>query len=135
MPKHVAYKNPRRGVGQRQHTEKIAPDLLSRLIPMAESEPTLFWSKRPWKSWIFLGEKHLLDIARHFEVGFELGVLDSRFFRGFPRCDVLYHPFVIEEFTRDFVMNRTRVLRNPNGTSVPPANLRFEVFNSSIPQH
>src|SRR5580704_8783640 len=110
MTKHVANEHARLGVRQRQNAKKIAADLLRRLIPMAETQPAFLRGQTSWETRKILGEKHLLNVARHFEIGFELrilysqlfGVADkvflgqpSRFLRSFASGDILHHPLVV----------------------------------------
>src|ERR1700722_4735602 len=110
MTKHVANEHPCFRIGQRQNAEKIATDLLSRLVPMTEAQPAFLRSQTSWETRIILREKYLLNVARHFKIGIELSVLQAqllsvadkflfrpraRFFRSFTTADILHHSFVV----------------------------------------
>src|SRR5258705_11559665 len=90
--------------------KKSPPTMLGRLVPMTEAQPALFRGQTSWETRKILREKHLLNVARHFEVGFELRILNaqllsvadkllfgllSRFLRSFATGDILHHALVI----------------------------------------
>ncbi len=121
-----------------KNAKKIAANLLGRLVPMAETQPAFLRGQASRETREILRQKYLLNVARHFEVGFELRILDPQllrvadkvffgllpcFFRGFATGDILDHSLVIQEFTGHFIVHRMRIFRNPDHTPVTAIDL------------
>src|SRR5271165_2820148 len=150
MAQHVADEHARLRFRERQYAKEIATDLLCRLIPMAETQPTFLRRQIRRKARIRLCEKYLLNVARHLKIGFELRILEAQllcvarkvffgflplFFSAFTTRDVLHHALVVEQLAGNLVVYGTGIFRDPNDAPVAAINLRFELQDSLVLLH
>src|SRR5580704_14311441 len=120
MTKNVANEYACFRIGKRQNAKKITAHLLGWLVVVGEAEPTFLRSQARWETRKILGKKYLLNVARHFEVGFKLRIFNpqffrvadeilfgllSRFLRGFAPGDVLHHALVVQELAGHLIMD------------------------------